>query len=291
MSNSLYPLSAQRGTVTGKIAEGHGRSVAGAQIVLAQTGELLTQGYDYMFWSVADASGNFTIPAVRPGTYSVHVYATQGTIVDDPTTGEVVGTVAVAAGANNVGTLMWSPPYHANLLWSIGTSDRRSGEFRFDPNSAPGPTNTAYQTGRMYGPSPTAGVWTVPPAATTYTIGSSTPQTDWYFAQSVDGTWTVDFNLASVPPGGATLTIALAGAARNSHLNAFVNGHQVVNAGLGNDQTLYRSCLEGGAFQVLTAAVPAADLLVGANTATFNMNTKGTAGAGVYYDIVKMESD
>jgi hypothetical protein len=87
------------------------------------------------------------------------------------------------------------------------------------------------------------------------------------------------------------LTIALAGVSRDPHLNAFVNGHQVVNAGLGNDQTLYRSCLEGGAFQVITATVPAADLLAGANTATFNMNTKGTAGAGVYYDIVKMESD
>ena len=75
------------------------------------------------------------------------------------------------------------------------------------------------------------------------------------------------------------------------HLNVFVNGHQVINQGLGNDQTLYRSCLQGGLFQVLTATVPAADLAVGANAATFDMNTKGTAGAGVYYDIVKLESD
>ena len=37
--------------------------------------------------------------------------------------------------------------------------------------------------------------------------------------------------------------------------------------------------------------VPAADLIAGANAATFNMNTKGTAGAGVYYDIIKLESD
>jgi rhamnogalacturonan endolyase len=157
MSNGLYPLSAQRGTVTGKIAEAHGRSVAGAQVLLAQAGDLLTQGYDYMFWSVADAGGNFTIPAVRPGQYAVHVYATQGSIVDDPTTGEVVGNVAVVAGANDVGTLMWSPPYHANLIWSIGASDRRAGEFRFDPAAPPGASNTAYETGRMYGPSPTEG--------------------------------------------------------------------------------------------------------------------------------------
>lgn len=122
MSNSLYPLTAQRGTVSGTIAEAHGQSVAGAQVVLAATGALLTQGYDYMFWSVADAGGKFTIPAVRPGTYSVHVYATQGTIVDDPTTGEIVGTVTVAAGTNDVGTLTWTPPYHANLMVGANTA-------------------------------------------------------------------------------------------------------------------------------------------------------------------------
>jgi rhamnogalacturonan endolyase len=291
MTSPLYPLEAQRGTVSGTIAEAHGRSVAGAMVTLAQTGALLSQGYDYMFWAQADAGGNFTIPAVRPGSYAVHVYATQGTIVDDPSSGEVVGTIAVKAGANNVGTLTWSPPYHANLIWAIGTSDRTSGEFRFNPNVAASASNTAYETGRQYGPSGTAGVWTIPPASLTYTVGTSTPQADWYFAQSVDGTWTVDFDLASVPAGGATLTIALAGVSRDPHLNAFVNGHQVVNSGLGNDDTLYRSCLEGGLFQVLTATVPAADLVTGANSATFNMNTKGAAGAGVYYDVVKLESN
>jgi rhamnogalacturonan endolyase len=131
----------------------------------------------------------------------------------------------------------------------------------------------------------------LPPANLTYTVGTSTPTADWYFAQSVDGTWTVAFDLQTVPPGGATLTVALAGAARNPHLDAYVNGNHVVNVGLGNDESLYRSCLEGGAFQVITAAVPAADLAKGANSATFTISTKGAAGAGVYYDIVKLESD
>jgi rhamnogalacturonan endolyase len=294
MNNPVYPLAASRGTVTGTLAEAHGQAVAGAMVTLAQAGALIDQGYDYMFWSQADASGRFTVPEVVPGTYSVHVYATQGTIVDDTTAGfggEIVGTVTVAAGANDVGTLTWSPPYHAKLLWSIGESDQRSGEFRFDPNTSAGESNIASATGRMYGPSAADGVWTIPPASTTYTIGTSTPADAWYFVQSVDGTWTVDFNVATVPAGGAFLTIALAGAAHDPHLNVFVNGHQVVNQDLGNDQTLYRSCLQGGLYQVLTASVPAADLAVGSNTATFNMNTKGTAGAGVYYDIVKLESD
>jgi rhamnogalacturonan endolyase len=293
MNSALYPTSFERGTVTGTLAGAHGESVAYAMVTLAGTGALLTQGYDYMFWTQADANGHFSIQAVRPDNYSVHVYATQGTIVDDPDHGEIASTVSVKPGTNDVGTLTWSPPFHANLLWSIGESDQKSGEFRVFPTVAPDVSNTAYETGRTFGPGPTdtSGVWTVPPANTSYTIGTSTPETDWYFAQSVDGTWTVNFNLTSIPTGDATLTLALAGAARDPHVNVFVNGFQVLSQGFGNDETLYRSCLEGGLFQMLTVTVPAADLLNGANTATFNMNTKGNAGAGVYYDIVKMESD
>jgi rhamnogalacturonan endolyase len=305
MNNGVYPLSVQRGTVTGTIAEAHGQSVAGAMVTLAQTGALIDQGYDYMFWTQADANGHFTIPEVRQNTYSVHVFATQGTIVDDATHGEIVGTVTVGPGANDVGTLTWSPPYHANLLWSIGNSDQRSGEFRVFPNVAAGPSNTAHETGRMYAPTGDGtvetGIWTVPPANTTYTIGTSTPQTDWYFAQSVDGAWTVDFNLASVPAGGATLTIALAGAAREAKLVTAFNGHQVLNMGFGNDDTLYRSCLQGGLFQLITVSVPAADLVMGANTATFTVANTWNAttmlpasagpGAGIFYDVVKLESD
>jgi rhamnogalacturonan endolyase len=111
MQNAAYPSSSQRGTVTGTLVEAHGRSVDGAMVVLAQDGALLTQGYDYMFWAQADASGAFTIPAVRPGSYSIHVYATQGTIVDDPSNGEITGKVMVATGTNSLGTVNWSPPY------------------------------------------------------------------------------------------------------------------------------------------------------------------------------------
>lgn len=291
MQNSLYPSSSARGTVSGRIAEAHGRSVAGAMVVLAGTGPLLTQGYDYLFWSQADASGAFTIPAVRAGSYAVHVYATNGTIVDDPGTGEIVKTITVGAGPNDAGTLTWSPPYHANVLWSIGSSDRKSGEFRFSPNAATGIDNTAARTGRMYGPDATHGVWTVPPANLSFAVGTSTPQTDWYFVQSADGTWEVHFSLASIPAGGAYLTIGIAGAARNPHLTVTANGHSVLDQGFGNDQTLYRSALQGGSFQMLTAAVPASNLVAGANTMSFTLNTKGASGAGLYYDVVKLESD
>jgi rhamnogalacturonan endolyase len=291
MHNVDFPLSAQRGTVTGTLTEAHGRWVEGATVVLAQPGALLTQGYDYMFWAQADASGAFTIPAVRAGTYSIHVYATRGTIVDDPANGEIIGTTTVVAGSNALGTVTWAPPYHPHLLWAIGDSDQRSGEFRFSPATGAGPDNTAGRTGRMYGLDTSQGVWTVPPATTTYTIGTSSPQTDWYFAQSANGGWTVKFDLASVPQGGAYLTIGVAGAARNPHLDVAFNGHAVLGQSFGNDQSLYRSALQGGLFQMIAAAVPASALVAGQNVATFTLGTNAAAGAGVYYDIVKLESD
>jgi hypothetical protein len=61
-------------------------------------------------------------------------------------------------------------------------------------------------------------------------------------------------------------------------------------AGFGNDQTVYRSALQGGLFETLTAAVPAATLKAGANTATFAL-TNAAGGSGIYYDVVKLESD
>jgi len=291
MNHALFPLAADRGTVTGTVREAHGRSVEGAMVVLAGPGPLLTQGYDYLFWSRADAGGHFVVPAVRRGSYAVHVYATQGDIVDDPDHGEIVTTVDVVSGQNELGTLTWSPPYHANPIFAIGVSDRRSGEFRFDPTAPPGNDNTAGHTGRMYGPDAAHGVWTVPPSTLTYMVGKSTPQTDWYFAQSADGTWIVDFQLSSVPPGGATLTLGLAGVARNAHLDVAVNGHQVMSQGFGNDQSLYRSALEGGSFSMLVADVPASALVTGQNAVTFALNTKGSAGGGIYYDIVKLEAE
>jgi rhamnogalacturonan endolyase len=260
-------------------------------VVLAQEGTLLDQGYDYMFWSNADANGLFSIPNIRAGTYAVHVYATQGAVLDDVAHGEVVAaSVTVAVGANDLGTLTWSPPYQAKLLWSIGTADHSSGEFRFDPSLPPGPTNVASAIGRRYGTSATDPIWNLPPATTTYSVGTSQPSTDWYFAQSVTGTWTVNFDLTTVPPGGGYLAIGLAGAARNPSLVVAVNGHQVASQRLGNDSSLYRSALQGGRPELILATVPAADLYVGANTATFQL-TNGTGGTGLFYDAITFSSD
>jgi rhamnogalacturonan endolyase len=289
MKSALYPLSKARAKVTGTLVEARGRSVAGAVVTLASAGPLLDQGYDYMFWAQADKDGHFTISEVRLGTYAVHVYATQGTIIADTDSGEIVKNVTIAAGDNDLGTLTWKPDGRAKLLWSIGTSDRRAGEFRFSPTLPASSENIAARTGRMYGLDDKNGVWTVPPADLTYTVGASNPQSDWYFAQSATGTWTVAFDLAEVPAQGALLTIGVAGAARAPKLAVAVNGQAVLGHTFGNDSSLYRSALQGGRFERLSALVPAASLKAGANKVTFSLTATG--GAGIFYDAITMESD
>lgn len=308
---------ADRSTVDGTLAVTANRSAAGAMVTLADPTELYTQGNGYIYWSQADARGHFVIKNVRPGTYAVHAYATQGDITSsvaaaastsgspaDAGTGqadasatvavaqdntEIVDSgVAIAAGATHLGTLVWSPVVHPNELWVIGTSDRTSGEFLVSG------TTVAGAALREYGPSATQGLWDIPPANLTYTIGSSTPAEDWYFAQSKVGVWNVDFALASAVTGNAYLTIAIAGVSQNPQLSVSINGHAIFTQTFGNDGTLYRSALTSGRYQLVTVTFPGSYLVVGAasttNVLAFDMTSAGS-GSGIMYDLIKLETD
>ncbi|MDE6058199.1 MAG: hypothetical protein K2F93_09320, partial [Muribaculaceae bacterium] len=80
--NEYYPLD--RSTVSGKINITTGQEPGNVKVVLAAPGSnLLRQGGDYMFWTLTDEEGNFSIPAVRKGSYSLYAYATTGTITDE----------------------------------------------------------------------------------------------------------------------------------------------------------------------------------------------------------------
>ncbi len=95
VSEPLYPT--KRATVTGQLTVSHDRSAAFAYIILAQpvtgggarggrggaTGAvedlgsgLANQGGDYIFYVKADADGKFSLPAVRPGTYTLFAWQT-----------------------------------------------------------------------------------------------------------------------------------------------------------------------------------------------------------------------
>ena len=83
-----------------------------------------TDAKNYEFWVRADATGNFKIPNVRPGTYSLHAIA-------DGVLGDLTVTnIAVAAGKKlALGKLDWQPVRFGRQLWDIGIPNRNGSEF------------------------------------------------------------------------------------------------------------------------------------------------------------------
>jgi rhamnogalacturonan endolyase len=270
LSNASYPLA--RTTVTGSLHLADGRAAAGATITLAGPGgDIYAQGSGYIFTTRADSSGNFTLSKVRPGTYSLYAYANGGSI-GDITDQYERDNVTISGSSTNLGTLTWSPTEYTDLLWQIGTADRKADEFNL--GSVP----------RQYG------LFNQVPANLTYTIGSSTPANNWYYAQTRVGTWTVAFNLNQTYSGTAHVIVALAGVTRTADVTVGVNGTSIGSyPSYANDSAIYRSANQSGYYHLLPLDFAASLLKEGSNTVTFQM-TNVSAGGGAMYDTVLLEA-
>lgn len=160
---------------SGKINISNGRSAASIVVILAKPGgEFYTQGSDYIFYSKTDDNGNFNIKNVRPGSYSIYAYSTNGTITDQ----FEKDNINVSGLTLNLGNLNWNATQYSNFIWQIGTADRLASEFKLG--------NLA----RQYG------LPAQVPSNLTYTIGQSTPANDWYYAQTKPGNWNVNFTMS-----------------------------------------------------------------------------------------------
>ena len=270
LSNPSYPLS--RTTVTGTLHLADGRPAAGATVTLAQPGgDVYSQGSGYIFSAQADAGGNFSLPKVRPGSYSLYAWANGGSI-GDVTDQYERDNINVSGSVLNLGTLTWTPTLYSNLLWQIGTADRKADEFKL--GNVP----------RQYG------LWNQVPANLNYTVGQSTPANNWYYAQTALGTWTVNFNLSQTYSGNVHLTVALAGSTRTADVTIKMNGTTVGSIpSFTNDSAIYRSANQSGAYHLLTFTFPASLLSAGSNTTTFSM-TDVSSGGGAMYDTIKLET-
>jgi rhamnogalacturonan endolyase len=267
MDDALYPLN--RTTVTGQLKVADGRSAANAMVVLGKPGvEIYKQGGDFMFYANADAEGKFTIPNVRPGNYALYAYATEGSITSQLEKDGVVVRGAVV----DLGTVLWTPPKYATLVWQIGKADRMSTEFKFGDQ-----LRNIKWIGMV-------------PADLTYTIGSSKEREDWYYAQGQVGNWDVKFNLDHAYAGTAYLTVAIAGVSNAPHLTISVNGKEVRSLVYANDAATYRAAVRSARYQLEEISFPASLLNVGSNTIRFGMTEVGKNG-GIMYDTLKLEVD
>ena len=280
--NPLYPLAGDRGAVSGRLAvtdalkpdlTGAGAWVGVAQPDLGSNWQFDAKHYQY--WVRADADGSFTIPNVRPGSYTLYAFV-NGAV------GEYSQTdVSVAAGDTTaLGDVVWNVFHPGNsIAWEIGIPDRDSTEFRhssdyFEP--------FLYQqfSSEFSGP-------------LEYTVGVSDWSTDWNYAQTSSiepGTswkWRVHFNLDSAPAGDATLTVALAGS-DHARMYVYVNDETRAVANFYPENGGGNALIREGShakYSLSYVTIPAAALNVGANTITL---VQGSTGH-VMYDYLNLE--
>jgi rhamnogalacturonan endolyase len=285
-------------------------------------GTLVTWDHDadfYQFWAQGSDNGQFTIPNVRPGTYTLHAFANG-----------VLGTYAqtnitvVAGQPLDLGKLDWKPLRYGRQVWEIGYPDRTGGKF-------------------FKGDGANYWLWGWPlryallfPNDITYTIGKSDYHKDWFFeevphatnlafvnpdakdpanqrfgwvkAESQaqypnsdqngpwrvygDGratTWTIKFDMNNLSQGLATLRIALAGADGAGGLAATVNGTSVGTIYPVQTNAL-RYNTDKGIWREYAYPFDAALLKPGENQIQLTVPA-GPVTSGVVYDYLRLELD
>ena len=267
--NELYPL--ERGTVRGHLDVTTGQRNDSVRIVLAQEKgkDPIAMMHGYQFWTLTDANGDFEIKHVRPGNYNLFAYAKAGEVTDMLEQDDIT----VVAGDNDMGTITWTPKKYTQMLWMIGQNDRRSSEFHYS------------DTIRQYG------LWELVPQSLTFTVGQSNEKTDWYYAQTKDGNWTVKFNVAERPAGRVYLTASIAGcASEKATIDVKLNGTVKATWKPGyKDASVYRSAVNSGRHYVYTVDFPSTSLSVGTNLLTFQASNTGGKN-GFLYDCIKLEA-
>ena len=133
------------------------------------TAPLVTWPHDgnyYQFWTDGADDGRFTIPNVRPGSYTLHAFA-------DGVLGEYAkANITVEAGKKiDLGKLDWQPVRYGKQIWEIGYPDRTGDKFF----KGDGANYWLWGWGLRYG-----GLF---PNDITYTIGKSDYRKDWFFEE------------------------------------------------------------------------------------------------------------
>jgi len=226
------------------------------------------------YWAVANAStGNFSSPAMKPGTYTQTLYQNE--------LGVATRTVTVGAGATTTGqniTSTWPAPA---AVFRIGSWDGTPAGFMNAANvTSMHPSDTRM---RSWGP-------------VTYTAGSSaTSDFPAYQWKDVNNPTTVRFSLTSAQVAAHTVRIGLSAAYAGGRPQITVNSWTSA-APSPSTQPSSRSLTIGtyrGNNALFTYSVPASAFVAGTNTMTLTVisGSSGTAflSPGVSYDSVELD--
>lgn len=236
----------------------------------------------YQFWVRADADGDFRIPNVRPGEYTLHAIA-------DGVLGEFdVSNVTVNAGQSlDLRKLTWQPVRYGKQLWDIGIPNRTASEFFKGHDYFHWGWYLEYP--KLF------------PNDVHYVIGKSDFRKGWFFEQvphnedpsNTTGRgfgratpWTITFNLPNTPKGKAILRLAICGAGTRE-LDVNVNGRSVgaVN-GLFYNATINRDGI-GGSWSEHDVTFDASAMKAGKNVMTLTIPGGGLT-SGIMYDYLRL---
>ncbi|MFJ8547089.1 polysaccharide lyase family protein [Streptomyces sp. NPDC093586] len=262
-------------------------------------------GLGYVYAAKIGPDGRFTLPAVRPGTYTLAAF-TKGVMGEYRRTG--IGVPA--ATAVDIGNHVWVPTSHGTTLWQIGTPDRSSQEF--------------YIHGGENGYRKTLTWLEYPyefPNGVDFKVGVDDPATKWnYFHPAVrtpgtsaqlqwrgttpDGTletWKIRFDAHRYQRGTGYLDISLAGSVFGT-LAVALNGTEIASIdplpGVVGDSGSYRLAVRAVHRQIPTITFPAALIQAGENVLTLSPARPAQAPtpdnwmqpmAGVMYDTIRLQ--
>ncbi len=240
---------------------------------------------NYEFWVRADEGGNFEIPNVRAGTYSLHAIA-DGVLGDLTVSNMVVSASQKLA----LGTIDWRPVRFGKQLWDIGIPNRTGLEFFKGDDYFHWGWYLQYP--KLF------------PNDVKYVIGKSDFRKDWFFEQvpynsdpnNTTGsgrgsatTWTVTFDLPAAPHGQAILRLAICGVGTRTLL-ADVNDQSI--GGVSNlvyNGTINRDGI-GGYWSEHDLVFNAALLKQGKNVLGLTVPAGGLMN-GIIYDYLRLELD
>ncbi|OXA76717.1 hypothetical protein B0A65_18160 [Flavobacterium frigidimaris] len=249
---------------------------------------------NYQFWVKTDSNGNFTIPDVIPGTYTLFAYGpgARGQLT-------IPNYATVTAGQNTtLGTVNWEPTRVAKTVWELGIPDRDTKEFKHGSDWWTSNTSPDLRWGIFLNYPDEF------PNDVNFTIGESNISTDWNFVQYWDKTirasspaWNINFNLDNNPTSGSIASVYVALAEmKGANLILNVNGTNVTNPLTGvyfaeNSNAMIRKGTHG-TFNDTRFNFPAELLKKGANQITFTIRVGGSATLGnVMFDYVRLEAN
>ncbi|KAJ4418515.1 hypothetical protein N0V82_005495 [Gnomoniopsis sp. IMI 355080] len=271
-----------RGEITGTLILSDGRPAAGASVFLGDTDTSirpLIQGTNYYYTTQAGADGSFSFPDVRTGEYGLYAWSNGGALADVYTNVTLTPLTVVEGQTVALGDVQWELPVGRTPIFQVGD---------FDKNA----------TGFVNGGLPYAfNITSLSPANLTFTIGESNASSDWYYASSALGTWTIVFEIDAADllkygsNGTALLSISLAGYSQSQAMDIDVNGNllgTLSTAELTNDPGLYRSSRTSGEWRFIQYEIDPNQLVAGTNTVGFTI-TRFTEWRGFMWDSIILE--